>query len=117
MKVIEVLKGREYSLNHIIEYYYKIIENTAIIENVDKNNNNLVYGIQIDKILIEKTGEQTTETEKVDIISCNLELVREICKTLHKNLVSPIHLIDVLDDNVSKIFKIDSKVKFAEKVL
>lgn len=117
MKIVEVLKGREYSLNHIIEYYYKIIENTAIIESIDKNNSNLVYGIQVDKILIEKTGEQITESEKVDIISCNLELVREICKVLHKNLVSPIHLIDVLDDNVSKIFKIDSKVKFIEKVL
>lgn len=117
MKIVEVLKGREYSLSHIIEYYYKIIENTAIIENIDKNNSNLVYGIQVDKILIEKTGEQITESEKVDIISCNLDLVREICKVLHKNLVSPVHLIDVLDDNVSKIFKIDSKVKFVEKVL
>lgn len=117
MKVIEVLKGREYSLNQIIEYYYKIIENKAIIENIDKNNSNLVYGIQIDKILIEKTGEQIIESEKVEIISCNLELVREICKTLHKNLVSPIHLVDVLEDNVSKIFRLDTKVKFVENVL
>ena len=31
MKVIEVLKGREYSLNEIIEYYYKIIENNVSI--------------------------------------------------------------------------------------
>lgn len=117
MRVIEVLKGREYSLSEIIEYYYKIIENRVAIEDIDKINGNLVYGIQIDKILIEKSGEQTIESEKVEIISCNLELVREICKVFHKNLVSPIHLVDVLEDNISKLFKLDSKIRFVENAL
>lgn len=117
MRVIEVLKGREYSLNEIIEYYYKIIESRAVIENVSVSDGDIIYGIQIDKVLIEKNGEQTIESEKVEIISCNLELVKEICKVLHKNLVSPIHLIDVLDDNISKVFKLDSRVKFMENAL
>lgn len=117
MRVIEVLKGREYSLNKIIEYYYKVIESRAVIENVSLSDGDVVYGIQIDKVLIEKNGDQTTESEKIEIISSNLELVKEICKILHKNLVSPVHLIDVLDDNISKVFKLDSKVKFMENAL
>ncbi len=117
MRVVEELRGREYSLSEIIEYYYKIIENKVEIEMVDEKNGNLVYGIQIDKIMIEKNGNQIIESEKVDIISCNLELVREICSVLHKNLVSPIHLVDVLDDNISEVFKFNSKIKCIENAL
>ena len=117
MKVVEELRGREYSLSEIVEYYYKVIENTVAIE-VDNNvEGSIVYGIQIDKILIEKDGTQSIESEKIDIISCNLELVKEICRIMHKNLVAPIHLLDVLEDNISKVFRMDSKIKFIEKVV
>ncbi len=117
MKVIEVLKGREYSLNEIIEYYYKIIENNVSIEMAGFFDFNLVYGIQIDKIIIDKKGNQKIESEKIDVISGNLNLVREFCNVLHKNLVSPVHLFDVLEDNIGKIFRIDSKIKFIENVM
>lgn len=117
MKVIEVFKGKEYSLNRIIEYYYKIVEGRVMIEGVSSPDGEVVYGVQIDKVLIEKNGQQLTETGKPEMISCNLELVKEICKVLHKNLVSPAHLIDVLDDNLGKVFKIDSKIKFIENAL
>lgn len=117
MKVVEVLKAREYSLDEITEYYYKIIENEVVIENMDNINRNLVYGIEIDKILIKKNGNQTIDNEKVEIVSCNLDLVREICKILHENLVSPIHLVDVLEDNMSKILKLNSKIKFVENAI
>lgn len=117
MRVIEVLKSREYSLDEITEYYYKIIENKVVIEDVDSVDRNLVYGIEIDKILIKKNGNQTIDSEKVEIVSCNLELVREICKILHENLVSPVHLVDVLEDNVSRILKLNSKIKFVENAM
>ena len=78
---------------------------------------NLVYGIQIDKIIIDKKGNQKIESEKIDVISGNLNLVREFCNVLHKNLVSPVHLFDVLEDNIGKIFRIDSKIKFIENVM
>lgn len=114
MRVVEVLKSREYSLDEITEYYYKIIENEVIIDNVDRN---LVYGIEIDKVLIKKNGNQIVDNEKVEIVSCNLDLVREICKILHENLVSPIHLVDVLEDNMSRILKLNSKIKFVENAI
>lgn len=117
MKVVEELRGREYSLSEIVEYYYKVMENTVAIEIDNKIEASLVYGIQIDKILIEKDGTQSTESEKIDIISCNLELVKEICRIMHKNLVDPIHLVDVLEDNISKVFRLDSKIKFVENVV
>ncbi len=117
MKVIEVMKSREYSLDEIIEYYYKIIESEVIIEDINTDNKNIVYGIEIDKILIKKNGDQTIESEKVEIISCNLQLVKKICEILHENLVSPIHLIDVLEDNMGEMFNLSSKIKFVESVV
>ncbi len=117
MKVIEILKSNEYSLNEIVEYYYKIIENNVSIEVAGTVDSNLVYGIQVDKISIDKKGNEKVESEKVDVISSNLDLVREFCRILHKNLVSPVHLVDVLDDNISKVFRLDSKIKFIEKVM
>ncbi len=116
MKIVESLKGREYSLDEIIEYYYKIIENNVKIDIDNFEDQVPVYGIQIDKILIEKNGNQTIESEKVEIISYNLELVREICKKLHEKLVSPIHLIDILEDNITKVFRVSNKIKIVEKV-
>ena len=116
MKVIEVLKGREYSLSEIIEYYYKVIETEVTLDIEGNMDSRLVYGIQIDKILIKKDGQQITDSEKVEIISCNLEFVREICRTFHKQLVSPFHLIDILEDNISASFRINSKIRFKEKV-
>lgn len=114
MRIIETLKGREYSLSEIIEYYYKVIENNVAIEVGDGTDSNYVYGIQIDKIMIEKSGKQTIESEKVEIISYNLELVREICRKLHEELVSPVHLVDVLEDNISNVFRVSSKIRFVE---
>lgn len=116
MKIIETLKGREYSLSEIIEYYYNVIENNVTIDLGDITNNNTVYGIQIDKIMIEKNGKQTIESEKVEIISYNLELVREICRKLHEELVSPVHLVDVIEDNISHVFRANSKIKFVENM-
>lgn len=116
MRVIEVLKGREYSLSEIIEYYYKVIESEVVIDIEDNMDSKIVYGIQIDKVLIKKDGQQVSESEKVEIISCNLEFVKEICRTLHKQLVSPFHLIDVLEDNISSVFRENFKIRFKEKV-
>lgn len=117
MKVIEELRGREYSLSEIVEYYYKVTESTVAIEVDNKVESSLAYGIQIDKILIEKDGNQNIESEKIDVISGNLELVKEICRIMHKNLVDPIHLLDVLEDNIGKVFRMDSKIKFIENVM
>ena len=65
-----------------------------------KYNNETVYGIVVKKESIKNKVVVSTIEDRVDIISKKKEVVQKLLDLLYRNQVSPIHLIDVIGENV-----------------
>jgi hypothetical protein len=73
-----------------------ILKYLLIEKYMDSNQSEPLYGIQISKEL-----EQTVETEEVSAISYSKETVVKLMKKLFQYEVTPISMIEIVDDLVT----------------
>jgi len=58
----------------------------------------ICYGIGVEKYLINGSGKQSLEFEEVEDMSHDSDDVVNILKTLYENTVTPMSVLEVLDD-------------------
>lgn len=87
-EVLREVEGVEY------KYIYKLMES--------EYNNTKVYGIEVVKGNFNNGKLLTTESDSVRLISPKLDKVRSMLETLYNGIVSPIHLIDIIGEQVDK---------------
>ncbi|MGL4450943.1 MAG: DUF6514 family protein [Sarcina sp.] len=76
------------------EYSYRIIET-----NFKKS---VLFGIEVERVDYINGKMVNIEREVIDKISEDINKVEELYKLVSDNLVSPIHLIDILGEEVDK---------------
>lgn len=75
--------------NRVMDLAYYLLENP-------REDNTVLYGIKITK-----TIDEYTESEEVDAISYSKEFVQQIIQTLMKNEVTPISMIEIIDEIIT----------------
>lgn len=75
--------------NRVMDLAYYLLENS-------REDNTVLYGIKITK-----TIDEYTESEEVDAISYSKEFVQQIIQTLMKNEVTPISMIEIIDEIIT----------------
>lgn len=92
MRKVKLLYSKEVTLedNRVMKLEYNITEN----QNTDTDEP--YYGIQIVKYL----GENR-ETEEIEGISYSREKVEAIVKILFQNIVTPISMVEIVDDIIT----------------
>lgn len=94
MKIIENLVSVLDTEKVKYEYSYRIMETNF--------NNSAFFGIEIERIDYINGKVVNIERETIDKISEDLNKVEQLHKLVFDNLVSPIHLIDILGEYVDK---------------
>lgn len=94
MKIIENLVSVLDTEKVKYEYSYRIMETNF--------NNSAFFGIEIERIDYINGKVVNIEREAIDKISENLNKVEQLHKLVFDNLVSPIHLIDILGEYVDE---------------
>lgn len=77
-----------------IRYLYSITE--------QEYNNMQVYGIRVRRDDFKEGKRVSTDEDRVEIISPKFEKVKKIFNYIYKGEVSPIHLIDIIGEEVDK---------------
>ncbi|MGL5352167.1 MAG: DUF6514 family protein [Clostridium sp.] len=105
MKILESLSSSITNEGTELKYTYRLTEN--------KYKGNEAYGIEVERH--KSLGGQTVDIErdKIDLISINKYKVNSLLELLYKNLVSPIHLVEILGEYVDEYVYDFDKVKNA----
>lgn len=77
-----------------VKYIYSITE--------QEYNNMQVYGIRVQRNDYKEGKRVNLEEDGVNIISSKIEKVKKIFDYIYKGEVSPIHLIDIIGEEVDK---------------
>ncbi|MGL4759902.1 MAG: DUF6514 family protein [Sarcina sp.] len=88
MKIVKNLVSTLRLEEIVYEYAYRITETT--FENLK------LYGIEVERVDYIKEVVVNIERESIDKISEDIVKVEELHKLVSTNLVSPIHLLDIL---------------------
>lgn len=75
-------------------YIYKVVEAAY--------DENKVYGIEVIRNDVKNDTIVNIEKNEIKLISPNIEKVKGLLKILYEGLVSPIHLIDIIGEEVDK---------------
>ena len=102
MNIIKTLSRVKFQKNMSIKYIYGLIESKVIVSVLNDTETIKVYGIIIEMFTNIDDRLVGSEKEIAKIISPNKESVMKILTFLYENNVSPIHLFDVLNDNMDK---------------
>lgn len=96
MKIIKNLVATKETNDKKYIYYYRIVE--SIFEGIKS------YGIEVERQDFKRDGGEVINIEKdiIDIISSEYSKVDYLVNVLYRNVVSPIHLIDVIGEYVDK---------------
>lgn len=68
------------------------------------------YGLEVERIDYVNNQEVKIEREKIEYISPELNDVIELANKLHKYIVSPIHVVDIIGEEVDNLgYKFDDQ--------
>lgn len=95
MRILENLCVEFSEDNLVRKYYYRLTETL-----MDQKK---VYGIEVERQDYEQECVVNIEREALPKISRQKENVQAIVQSLHKNIVSPIHLIDVFGEEIDEL--------------
>jgi len=92
MKKMDLLYSNEVTLddNRTMRLEYNITESRSA------DNDEPYYGIQITKYI-----DDSTETEEIQGISYSRDKVEEIAGILFRNIVTPISMVEIVDDIIT----------------
>ncbi|WP_010294759.1 DUF6514 family protein [Clostridium senegalense] len=102
MVIVESLKNVVEIDNVKYEYVYKLLESDYNFKNNEKCNSLKAYGIEVERKDTVKGQVVSNYKDFVRYISPKKEKVTEIIELLNNNIVSPIHLIDVIGEYVDE---------------
>ena len=97
MLVVENLCRREMCDNVQFNYSYRIIKDKVIFSDYDKLEIQS-YGIEVERQDIVDDKLVKIERDLVKCISPHRHKVHNLLKMLYDNIVSPVHLIDILGE-------------------
>lgn len=81
-------------ISFTLEYF--ILEKEVVIPN--ENISTVIYGVEIIKIYFSDYGKLIKESEKVEDVCCSEKKIKEIVDVLCHNSVTPMCLLEVLED-------------------
>ena len=109
--IVDTVKCKVKEDNGEFEYIYNLVENKLSLEMC--KDNILAYGVEVQSFIKTNGKMVMVDKEEVKFISPYKYKVKEFMSMLEKNLVSPIHLIDIVEeviedyyldfDNISKV--------------
>lgn len=90
MNIVEVLNERITVDNVDYVYNYRVI--------TSEYNGINAYGIEVERIDYKDDVEYNLERDDIKLISTDIKKVQELNRILYNNLVSPLHLVDVIGE-------------------
>ena len=105
MIIVESLGRSECSEDVKHNYYYRLTKNEIKLNQEDDNVGVQAYGIEVERQDVSNGTLVGIERDSIRCISPHRHKVHILLKLMHDNMVSPIHLVDILgeyvDDNIS----------------
>lgn len=99
MLIVESLGRTEKCENVMYNYSYRIIKNQLVFQEED-NLEIQAYGVEVERQDIVDGKVVKIEREVVENVSPHRHKVHNLLKMLCDNLVSPVHLIDILGEYI-----------------
>lgn len=98
MVVVESIKNMMENENVTYEYIYKVLESDYSSELNQRTVKSKAYGVEVERKDIVNGQVISTCKDFIKYISPKKERVAELVKFLKNNTVSPIHLVDVIEE-------------------
>ncbi|MGL5087120.1 MAG: DUF6514 family protein, partial [Clostridium sp.] len=92
MQIVESLSSLIMNEGTELKYTYRLTQN--------KYKGNEAYGIEVEKQQLKDGQTINIDRDRIDLISNNKYKVNNLLELLFKNLVSPIHLVEILGEYV-----------------
>lgn len=83
-------------------YYYRMTKNEMVLTMEGESATVQTYGIEIERHDMVDGTVVNTEEESIETISPQRHKVHNLLKLLYDNLVSPVHLIDILGEYIDE---------------
>ena len=94
---MRIVETRDISVNineKEVQYVYRLL--------LKDYNNKKVYGLEVERRDISNNQVVNIERETIEEISIVKEKVKEMIDILYDGIVSPIHVVDILGEDIDK---------------
>lgn len=94
MQIVESLSSSIMNEGTELKYTYRLTKN--------KYKGNEAYGVEVERLMLKDGQTVDIERDNISFISNNKYKVNNLLSLLYKNLVSPIHLVEILGEYVDE---------------
>ena len=96
MKILDSVCVISEDDNETKRYYYYRLTETLL-------KNKVAYGIEVERQDFKGSNINNIERECLPIISQKIQSVQALLKLLSKNIVSPIHVVDIIGEEIDEL--------------
>lgn len=112
--IIETLKRNYNCGEENLEYIYNLIEGELKLHNGKEKYSIKAYGVEIESIITNHDKIVHASREEVKYITPYKFKGREFLNMLEKNMVSPIHLLEITEELIEDYYKDFDKEHYIE---